>query len=81
MVGGEFATVMDYFWREDAPWLVLQLPDGRRAVAPVLWTDLPDNTFPSNCGCPLLLAPALLSLTRVCQRLLPSQPKKRRSPK
>jgi hypothetical protein len=44
---------MDYFWREDTPWLVLQLPDGRWAAAPVRWTDLPvgtDRRIGSNLG-------------------------------
>jgi hypothetical protein len=68
-VGDLFATVTDYFWREDAPWLVLQLPDGRRTAAPAGWTDLPADTFPSTQGRPLLLAHALLPMARLCQRL------------
>jgi hypothetical protein len=55
-VGDLFATVTDYFWREDAPWLVLQLPDGRRTAAPAAWTDLPAETFPPTQGRPLLTA-------------------------
>lgn len=68
-VGDLFATVTDYFWREDAPWLVLQLPDGRRTAAPAAWTDLPANTFPSAQGRPLLSAHALPAMARMCQRL------------
>jgi hypothetical protein len=68
-VGDLFATVTDYFWREDAPWLVLQLPDGRRAAAPAAWTDLPADSFPSTQGRPLLLAQALPPMARLCQRL------------
>jgi hypothetical protein len=70
-VGDLFATVTDYFWREDAPWLVLQLPDGRRTAAPASWTDLPADTFPTTLAPPLLLAHALPSMARLCQRLKP----------
>ena len=68
-VGDLFATVTDYFWREDAPWLVLQLPDGRRSAAPASWTDLPADTFPSVEARPLLSAHALPAMARLCQRL------------
>jgi hypothetical protein len=79
-VGDLFATVTDYFWREDAPWLVLQLPDGRRSAAPASWTDLPAATFPSTQGCPLLLAHALPPMARLCQRLRPARSIRRRPP-
>src|SRR5579871_90808 len=49
-VGGAFATVRDYFWREDAPWLVLQLPDGRRSAAPAAWTGVPPQRLPDHPG-------------------------------
>jgi hypothetical protein len=78
-VGGVFATVMDYFWREDSLWLVLQLPDGRRVTAPAAWTDLPSNTFPTTPNRPLLLGPALPAMARVCRRLRPVWPTKRRA--
>jgi hypothetical protein len=68
-VGDLFATVTDYFWREDAPWLVLQLPDGRRTAAPAAWTDLPADTFPPPEGRPLLSARALPAMAQLCQRL------------
>ena len=77
-VGGLFATVTDYFWREDAPWLVLQLPDGRRSVAPADWTDLPAETFSRAAALPLLLAQALPLMARLCQRLRPGRPTRRR---
>lgn len=77
-VGGHFATVTDYFWREDSPWLVLQLPDGRRAVAPAAWTDLPTDPFPPATGRPLLLAHALPPLARTYQRLLATRSPRRR---
>lgn len=76
-MGGSFATVMDYFWREDTPWLVLKLPDDRRTAAPVTWTDLPANTFPSTLALPLLSATALLQMTRLCQQLRPRRTKDR----
>jgi hypothetical protein len=77
-VGGVFATVMDYFWREDSPWLVLQLPDGRRVVAPAAWTDLPADPFLPTPGRPLVLAPALLAMARTCQRLRSRRPTRQR---
>jgi hypothetical protein len=61
--------VIDYFWREDTSWLVLQLPDGRRTAAPAAWTDLPAESFPLIPGRPLLLADALPAMARLCQRL------------
>ncbi len=77
-VGDLFATVTDYFWREDAPWLVLQLPDGRRVAAPAASTDLPVNTFPTTPDRPLLLAHALPPMARLCQRLRPTRSGRRR---
>ncbi len=68
-VGGAFATVMDYFWREDAPWLVLQLPDSRRAAVPAAWTDLPADTFPTSRDRPLLYPEALAEMTRLWRHL------------
>jgi hypothetical protein len=78
-VGGSFATVMDYFWREDSPWLVLQRPDGRRIAAPAAWTDLPTDTFPTTQEQPLLLGRALPPMARLCRRLRPDRAMKRRS--
>jgi hypothetical protein len=80
-VGGVFATVMDYFWREDSPWLVLHLPDGRRTSAPAAWTDLPADTFPPTPDRPLLLAQALVPLAGACRRLRVARPPKRRKAK
>jgi hypothetical protein len=77
-VGGPFATVMDYFIREDTPWLVLQLPDGRRTAAPATQTDLPPNTFPAVRRCPLLQAAALPEMARLWQKLRPRRTKKRK---
>jgi hypothetical protein len=77
-VGDLFATVTDYFWREDLPWLVLQLPDGRRTAAPADWTDLPADTFPQTRDRPLLLAHALPPMARLCQRLRPTRSTRRR---
>jgi len=77
-VGSAFATVMDYFWREDAPWLVLQLPDGRRTTAPAAWTDLPSNTFPMTPDRPLVLTAALPAMAHLCRRLRSARPTKRR---
>lgn len=80
-VGDLFATVTDYFWREDTPWLVLRLPDGRRSAVPADWTDLPADPFPSTRGRPLLQADALPPMARLCQRLRPSRSNRRRPPK
>jgi hypothetical protein len=70
---------MDYFWREDSPWLVLQLPDGRRTAAPAAWTDLPTHTFLARPARPLLLAQALPAMARLCRRLRSARPTKRRA--
>jgi hypothetical protein len=77
-VGDLFATVTDYFWKGDSPWLVLHLPDGRRTAAPADWTDLPADTFPSTQGRPLLLALALPQMARLCQRLRSTRSARRR---
>lgn len=77
-VGGVFATVMDYFWRGDSPWLVLQLPDGRRTSAPAAWTDRPADTFPTIRGRPPLLAQALPAMAGACQRLRATRSARRR---
>jgi hypothetical protein len=79
-VGGDFATVMDYFWREDTLWLVLQLPDGRREAVPAAWTDLPAETFPPSRGRPLLCPEALAEMTRLWRHLASrSRPKRRQA--
>jgi hypothetical protein len=80
-VGSPFATVTDYFWREETPWLVLQLPDGRRTAAPAAWTDLPAETFPLIQDRPLLLADALPAMARLYQRLRAARSPRRRPPK
>lgn len=77
-VGDLFATVTDYFWREDSPWLVLLLPDGRRTSAPADWTDLAADAFPQNRDRPLLLAHALPPMARLCRRLRPARSPRRR---
>src|SRR5262245_54421007 len=76
-IGGPFATVMDYFIREDTPWLVLQLPDGRRTAAPATQTDLPSDTFASLRNGLLLQATSLPEMARLCQRLRPRRTKRR----
>ena len=77
-VGDLFATVTDYFWRGDDPWLVLQLPDGRRTAAPAAWTDLPAETFASAVGRPLLAAHSLPAMAQLCQRLRAARPARSR---
>jgi hypothetical protein len=79
-VGGEFASFLDLFWREDEPWVVLQLPDGRRTAVPASWTDLPAEGFAQTKGRAELLPSALLDLARYCQRLA-SRRRKRPRPK
>src|SRR5262249_51388824 len=68
-VGGAFATLLDAFWRGDEPWVVLQLPSGRRTAVPVSWTDLPAERFTRRSGPAELLPSALLELSRYCQGL------------
>jgi hypothetical protein len=79
-VGDLFATVTDYSWREDMPWFVLQLPDGRRVTAPAAWTDLPADSFPTTPDRPLLLAHNLPPMALLCQRLRPARSTRRRPP-
>lgn len=67
----------DYFIREDTPWLVLQLPDGRRTAAPVTHTDLPPETFPALTQRLLLLPAALPEMARLWRKLRPHRTKKR----
>ena len=77
-VGSEFARFLDSFWREDEPWVVLQLPDGQRTAVPASWTDLPAACLARTRGRPELLPSALLGLARYCQRL---RPRRQRRPR
>src|SRR3954470_18263307 len=77
-VGSEFASFLDSFWREDEPWVVLQLPDGQRTAVPAAWTDLPAEAFAPTAGRAELLPSALLELARYCQRLRPRRTKRPR---
>jgi len=77
-VGSEFASFLDFFWREDEPWVVLQLPNGQRTAVPASWTDLPAEGFARTTGRAELLPSALLELARYCQRLGPRRPKRPR---
>jgi hypothetical protein len=82
LVGSEFATVLDYFWREDAPWLVLQLPDGHRAAVPADWTDLAVETLPPGRDRPLLCPEALAQMTQLYGHLASRvRPKRRQKPR
>jgi hypothetical protein len=77
-VGGEFATWIDLFWREDEPWVVLQLPSGRRMAVPASWTDLPAGQFARVKDQPEILPSGLLELARYCQSLRGNRGKRRR---
>jgi hypothetical protein len=77
-VGSEFASFLDFFWREEEPWVVLQLPNGQRTAVPASWTDLPAEGFAQTRGRAELLPAALLELARYCQRLAPRRPKRPR---
>jgi hypothetical protein len=66
--GGEFVILRDYFWREDEPWVVVQLPSGRRMPVPVSSTDLPAASF-SREKEEQLLPTALIPLAQLCQTL------------
>lgn len=68
-VGGEFGILRDYFWREDEPWVVVQLSSGRRTPVPVSWTDLPAASFSRRKKEDQLLPTALIPLTQLCQTL------------
>jgi hypothetical protein len=78
-VGSEFANFLDSFWREDEPWVVLQLPDGQRNAVPASWTDLPVEYFARTEVRAELLPSALLALARYCQHLCPRHKKRTRA--
>src|SRR6516162_5696999 len=65
-VGSEFATFLDFFWREDEPWVVLRLPSGHRTAVPASWTDLPVDCFAQSIGRAEILPSALLGLAQFC---------------
>ena len=68
-VGSDLATFLDFFWREDQPWVVLQLPSGLRTAVPAAWTDLPGESFPRPAPTPEIHPPALSELARYCRGL------------
>ena len=80
-VGGDFATSIDLFWREDKPWVVLQLPAGRRTAVPASWTDLTTERFASGKGQSDILPSGLIELARHCHELRESRTSYRRSKK
>jgi hypothetical protein len=77
-VGSEFATWIDVFWRGDKPWVVLQLPSGRRTAVPASWTDL-DGQFSRSEDRPQILPSGLLELSRHCHGLRKGRGKRRPS--
>src|SRR5262245_48495002 len=68
-VGSEFAILMDLFWRENEPWIVLRLPSGQRTAIPASWTDLPSECLTTPKTGPEILPSALLTLMQYCQSL------------
>jgi hypothetical protein len=80
-VGGDFATSIDLFWREDKPWVVLQLPSGRRTAVPASWTDLATERLPSGKGQSEILPSGLMELARYCRGLRGSRTNHQRSKK
>src|SRR5262245_30775814 len=68
-VGGEFGILRDYFWREDEPWVVVQLSSGGRTPVPVSWTDLPAASFSRRKTEEHLLPTVLIPLAQLCQTL------------
>jgi hypothetical protein len=82
-VGCAFASFLDFFWREDEPWVVLQMTNGQRTAVPASWTDLLTEGFAQTKGRAELLPSALLELARYCQQLAPrrrKRPRPKRSP-
>ncbi|HMB05935.1 MAG TPA: hypothetical protein VKP69_19655 [Isosphaeraceae bacterium] len=66
------------FWREDKPWVVLQLPSGRRTAVPASWTDR-DGHFSRKQEQPEILPAKLLELARYCHGLRKNRGKRRPS--
>ena len=62
-------SVQDLFWREDEPWLVLQLLSGRRTAVPASWTDLSSDPSKSARGQAEAYPLVLLELARHCHTL------------
>jgi hypothetical protein len=77
--GSEFATFFDFFWREDEPWVVLQLPTGRRIAMPASWTDLPKSAFLSSREPAELLPSVLLELSQQLRGLQMNQSQKKKA--
>ena len=69
-VGGEFARVRDIFWREDEPWVLLQLPLGSQIAVPAEWTDLAPEHLCAARDQAEIHPLALLELARFCRRVL-----------
>ena len=69
--GGDGGIIRDLFWKENEPWLVLQLPSGNRTAVPVSWTDLPDEWLPATEERLEAQASALAELARYCRSLRP----------
>jgi hypothetical protein len=80
-VGGEFATGIDIFWREDKPWIVLRLPSGRRTSIPADWTDLTLEALISDKDRSEILPSGFLELARLCRQLQQTARKLRTSKK
>lgn len=77
-LGGDSGTVLDLFWREGQPWLVLQLPSGTRTAVPTSWTDLPPDALPTTPQRLLAHPSGLLALSQFCRRLDPMSRRRRR---
>jgi hypothetical protein len=73
-VGDSNASVHDVFWQEDEPWVVLQLPSGRRTAVPASWTDLPSEHTKSEKNRAEAHPLALLELAKHCHNMRRSRP-------
>jgi hypothetical protein len=69
-VGGEFATGIDIFWREEKPWIVIRLTSGRRTSIPAAWTDLTIDPRRTDKNRSEILPSGLLEMARHCRELL-----------
>jgi len=66
---GGFGVVKDLFWKRNEPWVVVQLPTGRRVAAAVSWTDLAQQARLTKKNRPQLAPDGLIDLAKTVQAI------------
>ncbi len=70
-MGGQVVTLRDVFWHKEEPWGVVQLRSGMRTAIPLLWTDVPEDVFPTRMPSPQIDALRLVEMSRFLQQMNP----------